>query len=367
MMTDSEKQEWTEAARELLTSGKRHLLVSDIPAAVSDLAESSDLFSKVFGESSLECAESFLYYGKSLLAVSRLESGVLGNALQGVDVSSQDDGSVDGQVEDPEKMTKDEQLEVEEKVAEALEVNFEKHEKIAAAHLGEEGSEEEDSAMEEGASQEESEAEGTGDKMETDKSTDNEVESEEEPGNLQLAWEMLELAKNAFTKMRETSAEDRRKEAEVKLGEALLALGEVSLENENYEQSAADLVLCLAIRQKAFPADSRSIAETFYQLGVAQAFGAKYAESEASLNSAIGVLEARVKNLCAMEASDNIGQEIQDLEALVKDVKDKIVDHKDMEKGVYVDKEAAGFAGAGDGKKASSIGKIGRASCRERV
>ena len=178
----------------------------------------------MFGESSLECAESFLYYGKSLLAVSRLESGVLGNALQGVDVSSQDDSSVDGQVEDPEKMSKDEQLEVEEKVAEALEVNFEKHEKIAAAHLGEEGTEdEEDSAMEEGASQDESEAEGIEDKMETegkmetDKSTDNEVESEEEPGNLQLAWEMLELAKNAFIKLSESPVEDKRKEAEVKL------------------------------------------------------------------------------------------------------------------------------------------------------
>ena len=49
------------------------------------------------------------------------------------------------------------------------------------------------------SSQDESEAEGTEDKMEiegkmeTDKSTDDEVESEEEPGNLQLAWEMPKL------------------------------------------------------------------------------------------------------------------------------------------------------------------------------
>ena len=210
--------------------------------------------------------------------------------------------------------------------------------------------------------QDENEAEGTEEKMETegkmetDKSIDNEVESEEEPGNLQLAWEMLELAKNAFIKLSESTEEAKRKEAEIKTAEALLALGEVSLENENYEHSAADLTLCLGMRRKIFPADSRSIAETFYQLGVAQAFGAKYPESEASLNSAIGVLEARVKNLGAMEASDNIVQEMRDLEALVKDIKDKIVDHKDMEKGIYVDKEVAGFTGAGDGKKASSIG-----------
>ena len=100
----------------------------------------------------------------------------------------------------------------------------------------------------------------------------------------------------------------------------------------------------------------RSIAKTFYQLGVAQNLGAKHTEAEASLNSAIGVLEVRVKNLGAMEPSDNIAQEIRDLEKQVKDVKivrkvmkedvkDKIVDHKDMEKGGYVDKEATVVTG----------------------
>merc|ERR1712082_215703 len=67
-----------------LSLGKRHLLVSDIPEAVSTLALASELLAKQFGETHPECAEAYFYYGKSLLEMSRLESGVLGNALEGV-------------------------------------------------------------------------------------------------------------------------------------------------------------------------------------------------------------------------------------------------------------------------------------------
>jgi hypothetical protein len=38
---------------------------------------------QVFGETATEMAEVYFYYGKSLLELARLESGVLGNALDG--------------------------------------------------------------------------------------------------------------------------------------------------------------------------------------------------------------------------------------------------------------------------------------------
>merc|ERR1719466_6212 len=68
-----------------------------------------------------ECAESYFYYGKALLELSRLESGVLGNALEGV---PEGDDANNSRVEDPEKMTEDEKNEIEQKVGEALEENF---------------------------------------------------------------------------------------------------------------------------------------------------------------------------------------------------------------------------------------------------
>merc|ERR1712096_189459 len=196
-----------EEAKTHLATGKRHLLVSDVPAAVTSLALSCELLSTQFGETAKECAESYYYYGKALLELSRLESGVLGNALDGV--PEEGDEANTSQVEDPAKMTDDEKKEVEGKVGEALEENFqeslqkkEEKEKSEESKVGDAGTSEgsknkevettEDEGMEEG---DDSEAEeSNGEDMDAEKSTtegaDNtegdseKKDEEEEPSNL---------------------------------------------------------------------------------------------------------------------------------------------------------------------------------------
>ena len=42
-----------------------------------------DFRAKAYGETAKECAEAYFYYGQSLLDLARMETGVLGNALQG--------------------------------------------------------------------------------------------------------------------------------------------------------------------------------------------------------------------------------------------------------------------------------------------
>lgn len=51
-----------------------------------------------------------MYYGKALTKLSRIEKGVLSNAM---DVDAEDKMDGNEQVEDPEKMSKDKKLEVE--------------------------------------------------------------------------------------------------------------------------------------------------------------------------------------------------------------------------------------------------------------
>jgi len=352
-LADSERTEMLSSGQSLLASGKRHLLVCSFPAAVSDLAESCSLLAKVYGETAPECGESYYYYGKALLELSRVENQVLGNALQGVDMDAEEPAG-DAMVEDPEKMTKDEKIEVEDKVAEALEENFETHDRIARAHTAQT----EEGAMEEDDNEEGEDADKTDKAEGTDKEEKAETMEEEDPSNLQLAWEMLELAKVVYGKVAESGTGDVKTAALARQCEAYLGLGEVSLENENYSQAVADFTECLNRRQATLPPDSRSIAETHYQLGVAKFLEEKFEESETCLNKAKGVLEVRISNLSKMETSENLAKEIEDLHTLVKEINEKINDHKVAEKAKIEGKGegiSAGFTGGSD-KPISSIG-----------
>jgi len=315
-------------ALELLNEGKRDLLVSAIPDAVTNFSKCCEMLVSLKGEMGAECAEAYFYYGKALLELSRVESGVLGNALDGVNMDAETSPTKGVIVEDAEGLPTEKKTEIEEKVADALEENFDKHEMIAKAHNAD--------------NTEETEEDTTEDKMETD------TEKTEEPGNLEQAWQMFDLAKVIYGKTKN----------EVKECESLILLGEVSLENSNFKQAVEDLTTCLAKRMKALPADSRSIAETHYQLGVAQAHCEDFTNAEKSLKAAIAVLDTRVVNLKKMEVSENIKKELAELTVLCNDIKERMNDHKDMQKGVYKqDKDFVSvFKSAHDGIAATEIG-----------
>merc|ERR1712059_218138 len=94
-----------------------------------------------------------------------------------------------------------------------------------------------------------------------------------------------------------------------------------------------DIKLCLE-KQKNLPKDSRLVAETHGQLGVAQGFNAQYDEAVESLNNAITIIKEKTKNLNETHKtpSDEIKKEISELEALVPEIEEKIADTKDMKK-----------------------------------
>eukprot|EP00092_Neocalanus_flemingeri_P006185 GFUD01006657.1.p1 GENE.GFUD01006657.1~~GFUD01006657.1.p1 ORF type:complete len:514 (+),score=171.92 GFUD01006657.1:58-1542(+) len=395
-----------------LSTGKRHMLCQDIPAAVESLGEACELMSVEFGEKAPECAEAYFYYGKALLEMARLESGVLGNALDGV--PEEGDDANDSQVEDPEKVTEEERTEVEGKVGEAMEENYDECENAKILSKkdskvttngdtngvhdkdGESEKSEEDEEMEGGESQEEEGAAGEadadglkeaeaeksetdsveGEKKEGEDAAAQEVEDEDDPSNLQLAWEMLELAKMVFTEQLEGEKKgsitpEVKTTIEKKLCETFLTLGEVSLENENYVQAVEDLSLCLDRQKASLPSDSRSIAETHYQLGVALGFHMKFEEAVVSLEAAIAVLDSRITNLKGKTESpdetkkDNIfhtrEKEIAEIESLIPEIKEKITDTNEMKdesvRKVAEMKEQIGFgssSSSGTGSSSSS-------------
>merc|ERR1712115_61256 len=353
-VAESEAVDPKQEAANCLAVGKRNLLVSDIPLAVSSLGEACELFTKVYGETAPECAETYFYYGKALLEMARLESGVLGNALDG------------GEEDDSQEETENEEGEEKDGVADG--------EKEKNGEAGGETTMETESKSE-GETVEGGEKEG-------DDKNEQEAEDEEDPSNLQLAWEMLELAKMVFTAQIEGAqkanlSDGLKATLEKRLCETYLTLGEVSLENENYVQAVEDISLCLERQQASLPADSRSIAETHYQLGVALGFHMKYEEAVVSLEAAISVLETRIKNLKEKSESPDLAKqsdafytrekEIAEIEALIPEIKEKITDTNEMKeesiKKVDEMKEQIGFGtsssnGAGSTSGAKPISTI---------
>jgi len=389
-----------------MAAGKRDLLVQDPNSSVENLAEACELLGKVYGETAKECGEAYFYYGKALLELARMEAGVIDNVLDGVDPEASEDEEDHSFVEGP-KLTPEEKDKITDQVGEALEENFnscEKAKKAAAAEKAkkdgdatdgncvsgqdkengdpnvknesEENSEEDEEEEEEGeeakedaetpAEKTDNEEAGPSKKAEeNDNGKDNESigsneagtseikdstdknaiekEEEEDPSNLQLAWEMLELSKSIFTKHADSLAADSefRMDVEARLSETYQTLGEVSIENENYPQAIEDLTMCLRRRQDLLPEDSRCIAETHYQLGVALGFNAQFDEAVNALSDAIAVLEKRISFLKegkasaeptkAKDAFYTADKEVKEIEGIIPEIKEKIADTKDMQ------------------------------------
>ncbi|CAH2310549.1 nuclear autoantigenic sperm [Pelobates cultripes] len=169
-----------------------------------------------------------------------------------------------------------------------------------------------------------------GEDSEENEETEEKENEEEDVGNLQLAWEMLDLSKIIFRR-KET------KEAQLKAAQAHLKLGEVSVESENYSQAVEDFLACLTIQQEHLEAHDRLLAETHYQLGLAYQYNCKHEDAISHFNKSINVIAGRITVLsgkmeAATEPDAEIQKEIEELKNLLPDIKEKIEDSKEAQK-----------------------------------
>merc|ERR1711970_1335804 len=198
-----------------LVAGKRHMLVQDIAAAVASLAQACEMMSAQFGETAVECADAYFHYGKALLEMARLESGVLGNALDGVPDGEDSDSS---QCEDPSKLTEDEKEEVGVKVLEALDENFKTHEeKIALLTNGH--------------------TKVTNGHSKKDESTEGEEEDEESQEEGEESQDDEEMKEGE-----ESQDDEEMKEGEAKDGEAETKNGEAEAKAEDKDKMETESV-----------------------------------------------------------------------------------------------------------------------------
>ncbi|KAK2499334.1 hypothetical protein MC885_002552 [Smutsia gigantea] len=186
---------------------------------------------------------------------------------------------------------------------------------------------------------------------------------EEEIGNLELAWDMLDLAKIIF-KRQET------KEAQLYAAQAHLKLGEVSVESENYVQAVEEFQACLNLQEQYLEAHDRLLAETHYQLGLAFGYNSQYDEAVVQFSKSIEVIEKRmvVLNEQRKEAKGSpteYEKEIEELKELLPEIREKIEDAKESQhsgnvaelalKATLVESSTSGFSPSGGGSSVSAV------------
>ncbi|XP_054889276.1 nuclear autoantigenic sperm protein-like [Poeciliopsis prolifica] len=377
-----------EEANKLVGTGKKHLVTGKVVEAVGALQEACRILAKKYGDTADECGEAFYWCGKALLDLARMENSVLGNALEGVPEEEEEeegeekpkDSNVES-VENVDEKSRDElRVQVYDAMAEKKTDDSEKQSE-ATEESKPEGSEataeqqqEEDSKDESPAEEQEGESEAAaeqeestdkpeeagGDEDEDDEETEAEVEElgegeptadkdseDEEVGNLQLAWEMLEVAKVIY----------RRKEGkddQLMAAQTHLKLGEVSAESGNYNQALEDFQECLKLQLKHLDPDSRLLAETHYQLGVTHSLNLQYAPAVQALNDSISVIKNRLGNLQEMmdkaespEALEEERKEMEELKALLPEIQEKVDDaNEGMKSSAEADQDGASSSSA---------------------
>lgn len=289
-----------EEAKKLIGTGNRHLVMRDVVSAVGVFQDACGMLAARYGDIANECGEAFFLCGKSLLELARMENGVLGNALE--KIPEETEPEVDPNNPNVESANDNDDEEVEE----------------------EEEEDDDDDNDDNNDDNDDDEDDEDGD--------ENSQNKEDEVGNLQLAWEMLEVAKVIYE--RREGEDDQLMAAQT-----YLKLGEVSTESGNYPQALEDFQECLALQLKHLPPHSRLLAETHYHVATTFCYMDQYSQAIQHYNSSIKVIETRMAMLQeiidAAEGADAAAKEkneMEELKLLLPDIREKVEDAKESQR-----------------------------------
>ncbi|KAF8661350.1 hypothetical protein AX16_001445 [Volvariella volvacea WC 439] len=206
---------------------KRAFALKKYEQAVEHYATALELMTKKVGEYAPEAADLYFAYGKALLENAISQSGVLGKA-EPEEVPEEDSKPSVGKSGGP-VLSFSGDGEEEDEVVDLLE------------HANK--------VMAEGDEDEEEEEEG------------------EPEDDFNAAWEVLDLARAIYEKQTSQDKDDVD-ELKLKLADTYIALGDVSLETEKFDQAIADFEAGLKLKEQLLPISSRQIAEAHYKLSI---------------------------------------------------------------------------------------------------
>ncbi|RXW23044.1 hypothetical protein EST38_g2820 [Candolleomyces aberdarensis] len=238
-----------------IEQAKRAFALRKYEQAVELYGTALELLTKEAGEDAPETADLYFSYGKALLENAIAQNGVLGKDQPEVDAAEDASSkgshrpilSFSGDAEDGDDPTID----------------------LLNAPLDDEDEEE------------------------------GEAEAEDEEGepedDFNAAWEVLELAKTIYEKQLQTDSDE---EVQLKLADTFIALGDVSLETEKFDQAIGDYQSGLDLKVKLLPTSSRQIAEAHYKLSmVLDLTSGRLADAIGHVEQALESVEHRLAEL----------------------------------------------------------------------
>ena len=93
----------------LMSDGKRNYICNQPHLALDCFVEVCEKLSKWYGQESDKCVDAYLFYGKTLLDIARLENGVLGHAIKEMPQAFGSGGETDEQDTEKDVNTEDEE------------------------------------------------------------------------------------------------------------------------------------------------------------------------------------------------------------------------------------------------------------------
>lgn len=310
------KEEKVAEAKELFGRGSRNFCMKQYSEAADDLSACCAIYSDLYGPTADECGLPYLLYAKSLTALGKDENNLIVPGEEEEEGGEEDDeeeegGEEDGEAEGEDKESEDKTESSEGKSGE----NGEEKKEEEGAEAGSSSKPAVDDAQPGPSSSTNGgeQAEGT-----------EEDEEEKGGGNLEVAWEILELAVKIFEAQGEKGFDN--------LSECYSELAGISFENTHFSEAINDYKKSLAVYEKTGKSDSRLVAEIFYKIGLCHVMLNEFDDSVKSFREACSELDKVIEQEKAKEQNDETKATIKDLEETKQEIADKIADVEEAKK-----------------------------------
>jgi len=301
-------EEKTLKAKELYGRGCRNYYVKSYSEAADNLSDACELYGEIYGVDGDELGEVYLLYAKALIAVEQ-------SANKLMDIQEEDEDDDENNEEDEEESS-----EIDSKDPEVAEENGETSESESKDPESESKDAETDSKDPEGELKESETILVNG----TSKDDQKEDLEEEDGGNLEVAWEVLQNAASIFQKQEEKGLSN--------LLDVYNEMAGISIENGNFAVALEDYARALAIfeRIEESQRNFRIAAEIHYRIGLCQTLEKIYDESIKSFQKAHDLLSDVIEKEKSKEQTDEVAANIKDMEETMQEILNKINETGDV-------------------------------------